>query len=102
MALPEQYAHKAEIPGMPGVRDWSDTHSDEFQEDFVLLIRQYIGSKPKDYKYQDDTFNILAISGGGSDGAFAAGLINRWNALGTGLIFYLVTGNDAAPVLTFP
>jgi predicted acylesterase/phospholipase RssA len=92
VALPEQYVSKAEIPGMPGVRDWGDRHSDAFQEDFVLSIRQYIDSKPKGYRYEDDTFNVLAISGGGSDGAFAAGLINGWDAAGTRPTFKLVTG----------
>lgn len=92
VALPEQYVGKAEIPGMPGVRDWGDMHSDAFQEDFVLSIKQYIDSKPKGYKFEDDTINILAISGGGSDGAFAAGLINGWDASGTRPTFKLVTG----------
>jgi predicted patatin/cPLA2 family phospholipase len=92
VALPERYAGKAEIPGMPGVRDWGSMHSDAFQEDFVHSIKQYIDSKPEGYKYEDDTFNVLAISGGGSDGAFAAGLISGWDASGTRPTFKLVTG----------
>lgn len=92
VALPEQYVDKAEIPGMPGVRDWADRQSNAFQDDFVLSIKQYIDSKAKGYKYEDDTINVLAISGGGSDGAFAAGLINGWDASGSRPTFKLVTG----------
>jgi predicted acylesterase/phospholipase RssA len=36
--------------------------------------------------------NILALSGGGPDGAFAAGLLNGWSTTGTRPQFQLVTG----------
>lgn len=101
VALPEQYVGKAEIPGMPGVRHWGDRHNDAFQEDFVHSIRQYIDSQPKGYKHEDDTINVLAISAGGSDGAFAAGLINGWDAWGSRFtlkpVTVISTGSLIAP-----
>jgi predicted acylesterase/phospholipase RssA len=36
--------------------------------------------------------NVLALSGGGPDGAFAAGLLNGWSTTGTRPQFELVTG----------
>ena len=36
--------------------------------------------------------NFLAISGGGSDGAFGAGLLSGWSAKGTRPEFEIVTG----------
>ena len=36
--------------------------------------------------------NVLAISGGGENGAFAAGLLNGWTASGTRPVFNAVTG----------
>jgi len=91
-ALPKHHVDKAEIAGMPGVRDWGDKHSDMFQEDLVNSIRQYLDTKPEGFKYEDDTVNILAISGGGSNGAFAVGVLNGWGASGTRPTFKLVTG----------
>jgi hypothetical protein len=38
------------------------------------------------------TFNFLAISGGGADGAFGAGLLNGWTASGSRPEFEIVTG----------
>jgi hypothetical protein len=35
---------------------------------------------------------LLAVSGGGEDGAFGAGLLNGWTAAGNRPIFHLVTG----------
>ncbi len=91
-ALPKQYADEAEIAGMPGVRAWGDEHSEAFQEDIVLSVRQYMASKPEGFKYGDETINIMAFSGGGSFGAFAVGVLNGWDAAGTRPTFKLVTG----------
>ena len=38
------------------------------------------------------TLNILALSGGGADGAFGAGLLNGWTASGNRPTFDIVTG----------
>lgn len=84
-ALPEQYVGEAEIAGMPGIRAWGDEHSEAFQKDFVQSIQQEIESKTEGYKSGDATFDVLALSGGGSYGAFAAGVLNGWDATGTAL-----------------
>jgi hypothetical protein len=91
-ALPSQYADQAEIAGMPGIRAWGDEHSVEFQEDIVLSMQQFMATKPEDFKYHDAPVNILALSGGGSFGAFATGVLNVWDATGTRPTFKLVTG----------
>ena len=90
--LPERYSGKAEIVGMPQVRDWGGDKSEFFQKDFEESIRQHIKTMPEGYKIEDDVFDVLAISGGGSNGAFGAGLINGWDASGTRPVFTLVTG----------
>jgi hypothetical protein len=91
-ALPEQHSGEAEIVGMPQVRDWGRDKSEYFQKDFEESIRQHINTMPDDYKIEDDVFDILALSGGGSNGAFGVGLINGWDASGTRPVFTLVTG----------
>lgn len=92
VALPEQYVEEAEIPGIPGVRGLGIKHSEEFQEDLVLSMKQFLATKPEGFKYGDETINILALSGGGSFGAFATGVLNGWDAAGTRPVFRLVTG----------
>ncbi len=90
--LPKKYSDRAEIKGMPGVRDWGDSYSDLFQEDLILSIKQYLKTIPEGYKPEDDTLNVLALSGGGSNGAFAIGILRAWDDLGTRPTFELVTG----------
>ena len=91
-ALPEQYSGEAKVVGMPQVRDWGRNKSEYFQKDFEESIRQHINTMPEGYNIEDDVFDVLALSGGGSNGAFGAGLINGWDASGTRPVFTLVTG----------
>ena len=89
--LPEQYSGKANIAGMPQVRDFSSGHSDYYQKDFEDSLMQHISSMPEGYNMEDDTIYILALSGGGANGAFGAVLINGWDATGTRPVFTPVT-----------
>ncbi len=91
-ALPEQYSGKANIAGMPQVRDYGNVHSGYYQKDFEDSLRQHLSSMPEGYSIENDTLEILALSGGGANGAFGVGLINGWDASGTRPIFLLVTG----------
>lgn len=47
----------------------------------------------------DNEINVLAISGGGENGAFAAGLLNGWTASGTRPAFNVVTGISAGALI---
>ncbi|MEW6037619.1 MAG: patatin-like phospholipase family protein [Pseudomonadota bacterium] len=77
------------IPGMPGVRAWGDEFSPAFQQDLVESIRQ---EERSGLIREDGTVDFLAISGGGGDGAFGAGLLCGWSAAGNRPSFKLVTG----------
>jgi hypothetical protein len=63
----------AVIPGIPDARVWGDS------TDFARLLPAASGP-------------WLAISGGGSDGAFGAGLLTGWSESGTRPEFTVVTG----------
>ena len=91
-ALPVKYADSANVSGMDQVSDWGETQSDYFQEDFILSIKQYIKYKPELFTNPDSTSDILAISGGGSKGAYGIGLLNGWDDAGDLPEFKLVTG----------
>ncbi len=92
MALPEAYLEEAEVVGMPGVRDWGHKRSELFQEDLVKGLRQTLEYDPDVFSNENSTIDALAISGGGSNGAFGVGLLSGWADSGTRPTFSLVTG----------
>lgn len=87
--VPPSLADAAEVPGMPGIRYWADDAPpyakawlERSQED---LLSRYPASFGNPHNY-------LAISGGGANGAFGAGLLNGWTDSGTRPEFTVVTG----------
>lgn len=92
-AVPFAVTSKAEIPGMPGVRyvgggDMTElikVAAASLQREQELLVKQgHKGPMPPAV--------FVAISGGGDNGAYTAGLMNGWTAAGTRPEFKLVTG----------
>jgi len=97
--VPLSQISKAEVVDMPGIRSWIDEYSPEFQEDIENSVREECeGYFPVD---TDGTisYSALALSGGGSNGAFGAGILNGWTAAGTRPSFKLVTGISAGSLL---
>jgi hypothetical protein len=87
--LPEGLSNNAKIAGIPRARAWGDepfSWMDEFYEaSQEELQTRFPGIYGKDHNY-------LAISGGGSNGAFTAGLLLGWTEAGTRPEFTVVTG----------
>ena len=92
---------RAIVPGFPNSRYW-------LNEDLPALLKEAIG----DDKRERDSLSrlgistdpmpaahVLAISGGGDAGAFAAGLLSGWSAHGTRPQFRLVTGTSAGALI---
>jgi predicted acylesterase/phospholipase RssA len=86
---PQQVEAQVQVPGMPGVRAWGDEFSPAFQKDLIESLRQ---EQRSGLFREGDIVSILAISGGGGDGAFGAGLLCGWTAAGNRPSFKLVTG----------
>lgn len=92
-AVPTQDTTRAEIPGIPNARYWVLTDIEPF-------IRDAIASVQREQAYLARTghqgplppVNFLAISGGGDNGAFGAGLLVGWTETGTRPEFKGVTG----------
>ncbi|MBS1214249.1 MAG: patatin [Proteobacteria bacterium] len=80
---------QVQVPGIPNVRVWGDEFSPVFQKDILDSIQQ---EKQSGLFKEGGTVDILAISGGGGDGAFGAGLLCGWTAAGNRPIFKMVTG----------
>jgi hypothetical protein len=86
---PPKLESQVQVPGMPGVRAWGDQFSQVFQDDMIESIRQeHRSGLFEASRYVD----ILAVSGGGGDGAFGAGLLCGWTEAGNRPRFKLVTG----------
>jgi len=88
---------QAVIPGIPGARLWADRDIDAFvqlvmddnKRELVALARAGLTED------QMPPAHMLAISGGGDAGAFAAGILNGWTRHGTRPTFRVVTGISA-------
>ncbi|MCC6889662.1 MAG: patatin-like phospholipase family protein [Hyphomicrobiales bacterium] len=72
----------------PAVRVWGDENSPAF----LALARERIAQRRALGLAASAPTRFLAISGGGSDGAFGAGLLIGWSAAGTRPAFDIVTG----------
>jgi hypothetical protein len=92
-AVPTSLTARAEIPGMPGVRYVAGGNTTDFLTISIEGARReqsYLASQG--YKGPLPPASFLAVSGGGDNGAFTAGLLNGWTAKGTRPEFKLVTG----------
>ncbi|TXL75648.1 patatin family protein [Vineibacter terrae] len=92
-AVPKELQIEAEVPGMPGVRYFAREHSALLLHDaFESIQREKAQLKSAGGHGQLPPTQFLAISGGGEDGAFGAGLLLGWTASGARPEFKLVTG----------
>jgi predicted acylesterase/phospholipase RssA len=92
-AVPPSLTAKAEVPGMPGVRYvGGGDMTDSLRASVEGLRREQDHLARLGHKGPLPPAAFLAISGGGDNGAFAAGLLNGWTAAGTRPEFKLVTG----------
>lgn len=94
-AVPIGLAEQAEVKGGPNVRHWGDVPVPNIAELSQVRIAQVRATRPHLLKLKTPKFRLLAISGGGSDGAYGAGVLNGWTASATRPSFEVVTGVSA-------
>ena len=91
-ATPAQAALDGTIPHYPDVRGWAGQTSSTLEQD---LVRSFAQESQRDFP-PDASGNVryalLALSGGGANGAFGAGFLNGWSGTGTRPVFKIVTG----------
>ncbi len=91
--VPRALVDKAEVVGLGQVRFWGDTLPRAYE---AMVIERYAQLKRHRphlvQKGARPLVNHLAISGGGDNGAFGAGLLVGWSAAGTRPEFEIVTG----------
>lgn len=88
-ALPANLEDQAQIPDLPDVRCWADAPSKILLASARKSIEQ---ERAANYGKLEPVVYGLALSGGGGDGAFGAGLLCGWSEAGTRPQFKLVTG----------
>jgi len=87
-ALPEEAELERVLAVAGPVRIWGDVAPKNTE----ALIRQRDAQRRAAGVNPSALMNYLAVSGGGSDGAFGAGLLSGWSEAGTRPNFDLVTG----------
>ncbi len=98
--VPAELAQQAQPLNMRGMRAWGD----EVPGDVALEMRARLPNLQRLAVSSErvrgrPVVNVLALSGGGSDGAFGAGLLTGWTERGTRPQFQVVTGVSAGAII---
>ncbi len=85
--VPEPLVTRSAVPGYAGIRYWGDNG-----EGLPVNVVEEIVAQQKAAGYNPANRSYLAVSGGGSNGAFGAGILFGWTASGKRPEFTIVTG----------
>ncbi|WP_421988974.1 patatin-like phospholipase family protein [Roseococcus sp.] len=91
-AVPRGQAARATVLGLPNERFFTGEGFEAITHEYAAAMerrRVFLGLPPNAVLPPMD---LLAVSGGGEDGAFGAGLLNGWTQEGSRPTFALVTG----------
>jgi hypothetical protein len=92
-APPAVLADQVTVLGIPNARFWPDTQEAAMaQEAVTALQREHAAAGGRANAAGLAPASFLAVSGGGDDGSFGAGLLCGWSDAGTIPTFTLVTG----------
>ncbi|MEJ2116141.1 MAG: patatin-like phospholipase family protein, partial [Gammaproteobacteria bacterium] len=93
--VPEHLVSKATVIDSPSIRFWGDEERDQYRRKHNLS--KWLDQRIQEWdKHQTKPIiNFLALSGGGEDGSFAAGIITGWTRHGDRPVFDVVTGVSA-------
>lgn len=86
-AIPDAQLQTASISGMEDIRYVPSTKAGV--KSYLQEIKSVVAKRPQDPSRQT---NLLALSGGGDNGAFGAGLLVGWSQRGDRPVFDQVTG----------
>jgi predicted patatin/cPLA2 family phospholipase len=89
--VPEKLVTSASVAGYPPIRFWGDDGASISSSALALQVQQ-ISEAAKSDPSSEFRRNFLVLSGGGSNGAFGAGILIGWTAKGTRPKFDIVTG----------
>ena len=93
--VPEQLITRATVIDSPSIRFWGDEQRDKYKKQRILTEWLQLRTMQWDKDDTEPVLNFLALSGGGEDGSFAAGVITGWTRHGDRPEFDVVTGVSA-------
>ncbi len=91
-AVPRDKTLRATVLGLPNERFFPGQGSGPITAEFMAAMERRHRTLGVAAGQMLPTLDLLAVSGGGDDGAFGAGLLNGWSQSGTRPEFALVTG----------
>jgi predicted acylesterase/phospholipase RssA len=92
--VPPELAASASIPGLPKARAWAD-EAPEWLDEWFLVD----DNDPRAPLLRGVRHYYLAISGGGPNGAFSAGVLKGWTESGLRPEFTLVSGVSTGAII---
>ena len=97
--VPISRMFEADLIGIKGARAWDGQYCQIFKDDIVKSIHQEHDSDILRKQDGSTFYNILALSGGGANGAFGAGFLCGWTQAGTRPKFKIVTGISTGTII---
>ena len=95
-ALPMDFAGKVDISGMPDIRtDIDNPDPVVMQKSLIDSFKQEGFVNPLGTKI----YPVLAVSGGGANGAYGAGLLKGWSKEGSRPSFKIITGVSSGSII---
>jgi hypothetical protein len=88
--VPESLVEVAQVYGHEEARFWGDAP--------VAKLKEYL-EEDHFVRFTERSQRYLALSGGGSNGAYGAGFLNGWTAAGTRPEFNMVTGISIGAII---
>ena len=90
--VPPDLVEKVQIGNMAEIRTMTGESNTMLQKNLLKSVKE---ESPEDFPAGRDgikVYSILAISGGGANGAYGAGLLKGWSKEGSRPVFKVVTG----------
>jgi len=90
--VPLGLVNQVNVKGFERVRIWGDEALPDFDDIVTRRLQQTKEKRPDLLQKRQRVISYLALSGGGSNGAFGAGILNGWSASGKRPTFEIVSG----------
>lgn len=96
---PGRETDRIPILGIPNARFWFDSNPAAIAQEVRMMEQRQAALQPRGQRGPLPPANYLALSGGGDNGAFGAGLMAGWTESGRRPVFDLVTGISAGALI---
>ena len=96
---PGHETDRIEVLGIPNARFWFDSNPEAMEREAVLMGERQAAQLRPGRRGALPPANYLALSGGGDNGAFGAGLMVGWTESGRRPAFDMVTGISAGALI---